>query len=75
VTSPRRVLHRGIEFVRRQNRKAFFAIHFAGKGWSHYYRFGNLSHRDMYEITASPTEADARAKMLIYLIENKLIEV
>ena len=38
-------------------------------GWRiHYGRIGQL-----YEQLEAPTEADARAKMLIYLLENKLI--
>jgi len=39
--------------------------------WNH--RGLDLDFRDLYSITQSHTEADARAKMLIYLIENNLI--
>lgn len=45
-----------------------------GRGWCGYKHVGGHWHH-MESITQSETEADARAKMLIYLIENKFIEV
>lgn len=43
-----------------------------GHGWCGYKHVGGYWH-DMEGRTQSDTEADARAKMLIYLIENKLV--
>ena len=43
-------------------------------GWMIGYENGVFTH-DEVEIQEAPTEADARAKMLIYLLENNLIEV
>ena len=37
-------------------------------------RSWGLDNRDIWKISKSDTEANARAKMLIYLIENKLIK-
>ncbi len=43
-------------------------------GWSKE-SFFDLDTRDLYEITKSRKEADARGKLLIYLLENNLISL
>ena len=58
------------EYIKDKNNK----IQWTGGYLNHHWMCGKIYETNEYEQSAN-TEADARAKMLIYLIENKIIKV
>lgn len=52
-----------------------FHVHYDGTPWlEHWNKAGlSLNEVDLWALSRSTTEADARAKMLAYLLENKLV--